>query len=225
MNEINVSILQGYFEEVTNQKRLDLIPKYISEKFKGHGTPYVGMGLMNDDSSGDKLMVMAVAPGSPAEGKLMVGDQIVRARDGERIVDNFDALRMAGLWGMGAVGTPVTVWVMRNGVETEVTLTRGIIKGMDYPYEMVEQGTRQYLKEWPDLKARMVNAIESGDMVAYQVENQGHNTYYGRSAVWTEVGFVRIQGGKITEWWSSDDTIPQHRQLGFTILAPEMVKA
>jgi predicted SnoaL-like aldol condensation-catalyzing enzyme len=99
------------------------------------------------------------------------------------------------------------------------------VKGFVYSYHMVETGTRDFFKEFPDLKTRLLNAIESGDMVAYHVENQGQNVRYGRSAVWSEFGFVRIQDGKITEWWSSDDTIPQYRQLGYTILQPEMTKA
>jgi predicted ester cyclase len=225
MSQSNISILQAYFDEVNNQKRLDLIPKYLSEKFKGHGSPYVGMGLMNDDSSGDKIIIREVYPGSPSEGKLMVGDEIVRARDNGRTWNTYNELRQGGFWGQGALGTPVTVWVRRGGSEIEVTLMRGMVKGFEYPYSMVEMGTREFLAEFPDLQTRLVKAIESGDMVAYHVENQGRNVRYGRSAVWSEFGFVRIQDGKITEWWSSEETIPQFRQLGFTILQPEVVKA
>ena len=210
MSQTNISILQGYFDEVNNQKRLDLLPKYISNKFIGHGSPYVGMGLMTDDSSGDKIIIQAVYPGSPAEGKLIVGDEIVRARDGERTWNTFEALRQGGLWGQGVIGTPVTVWVKRGNVETEVTLMRGMVTGFEFPYQVVEEGTRDFFKEWPDLQTRLVDAIESGALVAYHAENQGHNARYGRSAVWSEFGFVRIQDGKITDWWSSrrnDSTI------------------
>lgn len=225
MSQSNINILQGYFDEVTNQKRLDLISKYISEKFTGHGSPYVGMGLMNDDSSGNKIIIRAVYPGSPAEGKFMVGDEIVRARDGERTLSTYDELRQGGLWGQGALGTPLTVWVRRDGVEKELTVVRGMVKGAEFSYSMLETGMQEFFKEFPDLKTHLVNAIDSGDLVAYHVENQGHNVRYGRSAVWSEFGFVRIQDGKITDWWSSEEPLSHYRQLGFTILQPEMVKA
>ncbi len=225
MAQTNSNILRGYFDEVNNQKRLDLIPKYISEKFTGHGSPYVGMGLMTDDTSGDKVIIKAVYPGSPAEGKLMVGDEIMCAQDGERTLNTYNELRQGGMWGQGALGTPVTVWVRRQNAETEVTLMRGMVKGFEYHYEMVEMGTREFFKEYPDLKTSLVNVIEAGDMVAYQAEYQGLNVRYGRSAVWDEFGFVRIQDGKITDWWNSDEVITQFRQLGYTIQAPEMVKA
>jgi ketosteroid isomerase-like protein len=224
MSGSNISILQGYFDEVNNQKHLDLIPKYFSEKFVGHSSPYVGMGLMYDDTSGDKIVIKTINPGAPADGKLMVGDEIVRAQDGDRVWSSYDELRMGGIWGQGAMGTPVTVWVRRGDAELEVTLMRGMVRGFEYPYNMIKTGMGEFFKEFPDLKTRLVSAIESGDMVAYHIENQGHNVRYGRSAVWSEFGFMRIQDGKITDWWSSDDSVPQFRQLGFTILEPKPVK-
>ncbi len=180
---------------------------------------------MYDASSGDRIIIQSVYPGSPADGKLMVGDEIVRAQDGERIWNTYDTLRMGGLWGQGPLGSPITVWVRRNGGETDVTLMRGVVNGFEYHYQEVEMGNRENSKEWLGLKTRLVNVIESGDLVAYQLEAQGQNIRYGRSAVWTEFGFVRIEDGKITDWWNSDDTISQYKQLGFSILAPEMVKA
>ncbi len=225
MEQTNSNILRGYFDEVNNQKRLDLIPKYISEKFTGHGSPYVGMGVMTDDSSGDKIIIKAVYPGSPAEGKLMVGDEILSACDGDRTWQTFDELRMGGTWGQGAIGTTLSVCVLRQNAEIEVEITRGLVKGFEYHFDMVEMGTGEFFKEYPDLKTNLVNLIEAGDMVAYQAEYQGLNTRYGRSAVWDEFGFVRFQDGKITDWWSSDESIPQFRQLGYSIQAPEMVKA
>jgi hypothetical protein len=36
---------------------------------------------------------------------------------------------------------------------------------------------------------------------------------------------VRVQHGKITYWWSAEDTISKSKQLGYTIEEPEVVKA
>jgi C-terminal processing protease CtpA/Prc len=113
---------------VSNQKRLDLLPKYFSEKFIGHGTPYVGIGAMNDDSSGNKVVVQEVYKGGPAEGKLMVGDEIIRVYDGEHSWNTYEELRHGGLWGQGIIGTPLTVWVRRDNAEHELHLTRGLCR-------------------------------------------------------------------------------------------------
>jgi hypothetical protein len=224
MTQTNSSILHGYFDEMINQKQLDLIPKYFSEKFIGHGTPYVGMGVSTDDTSGNKVIIEVVNPGSPAEGKLMVGDEIVRARDGERTWQTFEELRQ-GLWGLGVIGSSLTVVVRRGKEEKEITIVRGLVQGFEFPYKLVEAGNRELFKVWPDLKARLVNVIEAGDLVAYHVENQGHNVRYGRTAVWAEFGFMRVQGGKITDFWSAEDGVSQLSQLGYTILAPALAKA
>ena len=89
---------------------------------------------------------------------------------------------------------------------------------------MLEMGMREFFKEYPDLKTHLVNVIESGDLIAYHLEAQGNNTRYGRNAVWSEFGFARIQDGKITEKWSSEDSISMLKQLGYTLTAPEYVK-
>jgi hypothetical protein len=223
MAQTNSDILRGYIEEVGNQKNLDLIPKYLSEKYIGHGTPYVGMGMMFDDTSGDKVIIQMIYPGCPAEGKLMVGDEILRVFDGERTWKTYEELRQ-GFWGQGVTGTPVTIWVRREKVEHEITILRGLVQAFEFPYKLLEPAIREYYKDWPDLKSRLVNVIESGDLVAYHAENQGHNVRYGRSAIWAEFGIVRIQDGKITDWWSAEDTFSQIKQLGYNITEPPLAK-
>ena len=223
MTQTNISILHGYFDEMINQKHLDLIPKYFSEKYIGHGTPYVGTGLIIDDSSGEKVTIQSVYQGGPAEGKLMVGDEILRVVDGEHTWSTFEELRQ-GLWGQGVLGSSLTVWVRRGKAEKEITVVRGLVQGFEFPYKLMEPGWSEYNKEWPDLKAHLVNVIEAGNLVAYHAEYQGHNARYGRNAMWAEFGFVRFQDGKIIDWWSAEDLVSQFKQLGYTILAPALVK-
>jgi len=50
MTKTNSSILRGFVDEVINQRRLDLLPKYLSQEYVGHGTPYVGLGIAPDYS-------------------------------------------------------------------------------------------------------------------------------------------------------------------------------
>ena len=223
MTQTNSSILRGFFDEVINQKRPDLLPKYVSEEYVGHGTPYVGIGLAPDYSSGVKVTVQVVNPDGPAAGKLMVGDEILRVSDGERTWETFDELRQSA-WGQGVLGTSLTMWVRREGVEHEISLVRGMVQGFEFSYDLLETVMPEWFKDWPDLEIRLVKAMESGDLVAYQAENQGYNARYGRSAVWAEFGFVRVQDGKITDWWSAEDAFSQMKQLGYTIEDPPLVK-
>jgi predicted SnoaL-like aldol condensation-catalyzing enzyme len=223
MTQNNMDVLRGYFDEVIKHKNVEKIPEYFSEKFIGHSTPYVGLGVIIDASSGVKVTIQVVKPGSPAEGKLEEGDEILRVSDGERILQTFDELRQTG-WGQGALGTSLTVWVRREGVEHKIDLTRGMVQGFEIPYQVLKRGFQEFFDEWPDLQVRFVNIIESGSLIAYHIENQGQNSLYGRSAVWAEFGFVRIQDGKITDWWSVEDSLSQFKQIGYTILEPARLK-
>jgi hypothetical protein len=102
MTQTNSSIVRGFFDEVINERRLDLLPKYFSEEYVGHGTPYVGIGVAPDYSRGEKVTVKLVNPGGPSEGKLMVGDEILRVSDGERTWETFEELRQSA-WGPGVM--------------------------------------------------------------------------------------------------------------------------
>ncbi len=225
MSQTNVDILKRYLDEVINQKRIDLIPKYISDKYVSHGSPYVGMGMMPDVSSGTKITVKKINPHSPAAGKLMEGDEILRASDGKQSWNTFEEMRNGGTWGQGVIGTSLTVWVRRGNEEKEIHVVRGLVQGFEMTYDLMEPGMSEFFKDWPDVKARLVNVIENGDLVAFQSEYQGNNIRYARSAVWTEFGFVRFSDGKITDWWNSDEEVSTLRQLGYSIHAPELVKA
>ncbi len=225
MAQTNVDILKGYYEEVVNQKKLDLLPKYFSEKSIMHGMPYVGMGIMPDTSSGNKVIVRKVNPNSPAGGKLMEGDEILRAKDDGHSWSTFEELRNGGLWGQGVIGTPITIFVRRGNEEKEIQITRGLVKGFEFTNDLHKPGMQEFFKDWPDVKARLVNVLEAGDMLAFHAEFEGRNVRYGRSAVWSEFGFVRFKDGKIMDWWNSDEEVSTLRQLGFSIREPEMVKA
>jgi hypothetical protein len=224
MSQTNSDVLRGVFDEVINQQRLDLLPEYFSEDYIGHGTPYVGVGAGADFSDGEKVIVDLVHPGGPADGRLMVGDEILRVSDGDRSLETFAELRYAP-WGPGVLGVPLTIWVHREGEEHEITLVRGLVPSIDFPCHLVEPSLREWYKLWPDLETRLVRVMESGDLVAYHAENRGSNVRYGRSAVWAEFGMVRVQDGKITDWWSTEDTFSQFKQLGYTVEEPPVAEA
>jgi hypothetical protein len=76
----NVEIIQDVIEQVVNQKKIDIWDQYFSQDYISRGAPFVGMGF-SVDSSGNKHTINIIAPGSPAEGKLQVGDELLWAED------------------------------------------------------------------------------------------------------------------------------------------------
>jgi len=226
MTQTNSDILRGCIDQVANQQQLDLLPKYFSEDYVFHARPIVGLGIAADLGDGEKVTVRGVHPGGPADGRLMAGDEILRVSEGQRTWETFDELTRSP-WGPGAVGTSLTLWVRRGEEEHEITVVRGLIPGreMPLPYHVIESSFREWRKDWPDQETHLVHVIESGDLVAYHAENRGYNARYGRSAVWAEFGMVRVQDGKITDWWSIEDSFSRMKQLGYTIDAPPVAEA
>jgi hypothetical protein len=94
MARTNKEIVLEYFAEVLNGKKLDRLDDFFSEESIYHTPTYIGAGIKTDDTSGEKLMTIGTMPGSPADGKLLPGDQIVWASDGKDTWDTFEKLGM-----------------------------------------------------------------------------------------------------------------------------------
>ena len=77
---------------------------------------------------------------------------------------------------------------------------------------------------WPDMENKIDLLIQDGDYLAYFTTSKGTNTDFNRSAIWADCGIVRLKEGKITEWWSVEDTLSQYRQLGYLVKEPEKVQ-
>jgi len=88
MSKTNKEIVQGFFDQVINQKRMELWDDYISKDYVSHAAPYIGMGLSTQTSEG-KMIISSIAPGAPAEGRLQVGDEIIRIEDKTYVWDTF----------------------------------------------------------------------------------------------------------------------------------------
>ena len=220
MSKTNKEIVQGFFDQVINQKRIDLWDEYISKDYVSHAAPYVGMGLSTHTSS-DKITVTSVAPGSPADGKLRAGDEIIRLEDDNNLADTFDEIKNA-VFGLGQIGTTIKVRVRRGEGTFDYEITRGLIEGFDITYEIARENLRTFLMdEYPDVKVTVKQIIGEGDMVACYCESQGTNSDFNRLSIWPESGFFRLSEGKIVEEWYVEDYVGALKQLGYDIKAPE----
>ncbi len=99
MSKTNVQVVQEYIEEVLNHKHFDRVFEYRTEDCVLHAPPYVGLGLNFDDRSDDKVLLIDIAPNSPAAGNLQAGDEVVRVTDGAKTWETFKDLK-SGFWGL-----------------------------------------------------------------------------------------------------------------------------
>jgi len=220
MSKTNKEIIQGFFDQVINLKRMDLWDEYISKDYVNHSPPYIGMGL-STRNTGDKMFVSSIAPGGPAEGKLLVGDQIIRVEDDLNQWDTFEQLKTAVL-GMGKAGTTIKVRVLRGEDSFDYELTRGLIEGFDISYKEVKEDYRTFLTDqYPDVKVKIEKMIAEGEFVACYSVSQGTNSDFKREAIWSDCSFYRLSDGKIVEEWYVSDFVGALKQLGYDIKAPE----
>lgn len=225
MEEKNIQIVRECIEQITNAKNFEKIYDYYSNECVFHTPPYVGLGFLPDDSSGKQLVIVSVAVHGPSAGKVMEGDVVLRARDDSGTWEGYDQLR-EGLWGQGKLGTKVTLTLLRNGETIETTIQRGRVEGFDNTMSELHDLWKHFLlAEMPDLRSEINQIIASENMVAFYATNTGTNMIYNQAAAWTECNILRMENGKIIEWWGVEDTLSQWRQMGFQFKEPQKTPA
>jgi len=221
MEDQNIQIVRECVDQIFNAKHFDRIYDYYNEQCILISPPYVGLGFALDDSSGVQHVILSVADNGPASGKLQVGDVLLRAHDAYGTWEGYEQLH-ARVWGQGKLGTPVTLTVLRDGETIEVPLVRGRVEGFHNTIaEILSLWQHTVLSEMPDLHTKINQILGSGDRVAYFATNTCTSTLYHQSAVWTECNIVRLEDGKIVEWWGVEDGLSQLRQFGFRMTEPE----
>jgi len=214
----NDEIIKDIIEQVVNQKKLDIYDEYFSQDYVSRGAPYIGMGF-SVDSSGNKHIINIVAPGSPAEGKLQVGDELLWAEDEHQRWATYEEIKQGIL--QSYRGNKYKVGVRRGSQTLEYELTRDLIKGFDTPKDQAKSALREFMtKEFPDLKATIKQILADGDMVVCLLEYRGTHADLEREAVWREAWFVRLSEGKIVEDWTVLNLDSYFRQLGYQIIPP-----
>ena len=147
----NVEIIQDIVEQDINQKKIDQWDQYFSQDYIARGAPYVGTGF-SFDSSGKKHMIDMIIPGSPAEGKLQVGDELLWAEDEHQRWANYEEIKPGIMRGIR--GSKFKVGVRRGNQSLEYEFTRDLIKGFDVPRAQVKSDMRHFLtKEFPELQS------------------------------------------------------------------------
>jgi hypothetical protein len=214
----NVEIIQDIVEQVINQKKIDIWDQYFSQDYISRGAPYVGMGF-SVDSSRNQHIINIIAPGSPSEGKLRVGDELLWAEDEHQRWATYEDIKQGIL--QGYRGSKYKVGVRRGNQTLEYELTRGLIRGFDTHNDQAKSDMQEFMtKEIPDLMATIKLILADGDMVVCLLEYCGTHANFEREAVWREAWFVRLSEGKIVEGWPVIDESSFFRHLGYQLIPP-----
>jgi predicted ester cyclase len=210
----NVEIIQDTIEQIVNQKEIDKWDQYFSPDYISRGAPYIGMGFSRD-TSGNKHIIDMIAPGSPADGKLQVGDELLWVDDEHQRWATYEEIEQS------IRGRKYKVGVRRGNQTLEYELTRALIMGFDTHTDQAKSDMREFMtKEFPDLEATIKLILADGDMVVSLLEYLGTHADLEREAVWREAWFVRLSEGKIVEGWPIIDESSFLRHLGYQLIPP-----
>ena len=210
----NQEIIQEIFEQIVNQKKIDQWDQYFSPDYISRGAPYIGMGFSRD-TSGNKRIIDIIAPGSPADGKLQVGDELLWVDDEHQRWATYEEIEQA------IRGRKYRVGVRRGNQTLEYELARELLRGFDTHTDQAKSDMREFMtREVPDLRATIELILADGDMVVVLLEYLGTHAGFEREAVWREAWFVRLSEGKIVEGWPIIDESSFFRHLGYQLVPP-----
>ena len=215
----NIEIIQEVIEQVVNQKKIKKWDLFFSQDYMAHGAPYLGIGY-STKKVGYKLIINFIVPGSPAEGNLQEGDELLWGEDERQRWGNVKALSQA--IGRGQRGSIFKLAVRRGDETLEFELAKG-------PFH-VDTGCKQAKAEMkifmtkvvPDLQATIDLIFGDGDMVVCLMTYSGTHATYKREAIWREAWITRLSAGMIVESWPVNDESSFLRQIGYKLVPPKV---
>ncbi len=210
----NVEIIQETIEQIVNQKKIDDWDQFFSPDYVARGAPFIGMGFSRDTSE-KKHIIQMVFPGSPAEGKLQTGDELLWVEDENKRWTTHEEIEQ------GLRGRKYTIGVRRGDQTLEYELAKDLIKGFDTPTDQAKSEMREFVtNQFPDLQAAIKLILADGDMVVCLLEYRGTHAKFEREAVWREAWFTRLSDGRIVEGWPVIDESSFFRHLGYQLIPP-----
>ena len=218
MMKSNVEIIQDFVEQVMNQKNFDAYDQYFSSDYIAHGNPYVGNGF-SLDSSENKHIINMIFPGSPAEGNLQVGDELIFVESENQRWDTYEEIEQGSR--QTSQSNKFKLGIRRDDQTIVYDLTKALIKGYNISKDQAKSGLQNVLtEEFPDLKATILQTLADDDRLVCFLEYHGTHAKFKREVVWREAWFMRLSEGKIVEDWGASDSETYYRQLGYQLIPP-----
>jgi len=120
--------------------------------------------------------------------------------------------------------------ILENGFGNDPDALDEVVPDTFIEHQFGMSGTREGLKQaikslrgaFPDMKYRLINSAENGDLVWVNYEATGTHTNpfmgrpgTGKTFAITVIDIMRIKNGKIVEHWGVPDRFALAQQLGF----------
>lgn len=218
MSMETLKVVRGFIEAL-NSNEFERLRSLCSEACVYKGSPYVGFGINTDDSDRSHFMIKSLFPGSPAEGKLLPGDEILSVGEDGRKYEGFRELSK-NPWGQGRPGTKAEFRIRRGGKELSLALERGKIRSFDVDISDIAESLKAFAREWPDHREEIEFIADGGEHVTVLSTVSGTNADLGRGALWSSCTIYTVREGKIAEFRGVDDSLGQLKQLGYEVVEP-----
>jgi len=220
VSKLNVQIVREYTDVVFNQKQFDQAFRYCDPDCVIHNPPYVGLGIGTDNRSGERFIIIEIAPNSPAAGHLLPGDELVRVIGGDKTWETYKDF-LYGNFTQGIVGTPITITVRREGQLLDIPIMIGRVEGFDMKFsKYIDIWKNIITTEWREFKQDIQQIFGADDLVSIYAINSGTHREFHHSAVWSECDIYRLREGKITDIWVVEDSLTELTQLGYRLHEP-----
>lgn len=213
----NVEIVREALEQIVNHKRIDAWDEYFSPDYIAREAPFIGLGFFRD-SSGDRHIISAIIPGSPAEGELQVGDELLWVEDERQRWSTYEGISQ----GIRSYrGSKLKLSVRRGSETIDVELTASLIPGFDTNNDQAKAEMKDFMtRQIPDLRVDVRLTVADDDTVVCLKDYRGTHASYKREASWREIWIARLSEGKIVESWPLPDIDSYRRQMGFQLTPP-----
>lgn len=181
-SDLTEGLYAGYLSALDDPYAAYFTEEETKELFQSVSGEFFGVGaLLSQDVTTGIITITQVYEDSPAEAAgLREGDILVQV-DNRKITDeNLDEIVN---WIKGDKGTEVVLYVLRDGIETEVTAVRDVVKTMTVQSEMKEDKIGYiYIKEFDDVTVeqfqKALNELEAQGMKGLVIDirnNPGGN--------------------------------------------------
>lgn len=198
----------------------DFVKEHFTEDFAFVLETWIERGLSVHKVDGRAVVERYPFGGSPVEGKLLNGDEILSVREGGRLIEDLDEITY-GNWGT-TLAEPVHLQARRDGTPFEVDFTPVLTRKALWPYPL-EMWRAEYETNPDQLSEFHYNLdylVEEGDTIACITSVTGLDKKFNRFCAFSQALVFEFQGERIARIFEVHNTANEAWQQGHRIIPP-----